>query len=117
MIKGIGIDITEIDRIAELTKKQPRFVEKILSPEEVAQYQQLSEGKRQNEWLAGRFAAKEAFSKALGTGIGAEAAFHEIVITNDSAGKPLIYFRALEGIYLSISHSEKYAVAQVIIEG
>ncbi len=116
MIKGIGIDIIDITRIVALTKRKPQFVEKILAPEEIEQFNQLGEGKRRNEWLAGRFAAKEAFSKALGTGIGAEAPFHEIVVVNDEVGKPVVHFRALKGVHLSISHSERYAVAQVVIE-
>ncbi|AST94126.1 holo-ACP synthase [Sutcliffiella cohnii] len=115
MIKGIGIDIIELSRIEKLMERQPSFINRILADEERTQFHTLK-GKRKLEFLAGRFAAKEAFSKAYGTGIGKHLSFHDIVIANEPTGKPYIQKPVGENIHLSISHSEQYAVAQVIIE-
>ncbi|HWO96159.1 MAG TPA: holo-ACP synthase [Bacillus sp. (in: firmicutes)] len=116
MIKGIGIDIVEIQRIKNISERQKGFIERILGEEEINQYEQMS-SKRKVEFLAGRFAAKEAYAKALGTGIGKHLSFQDIQIEYDQHGKPFIQSPA-DGmaIHLSISHSEQYAVAQVIIE-
>lgn len=115
MIKGIGIDIVEIDRIENLSKRLPKFIHRILTETEIKKYD-LLKGKRKAEYLAGRFAAKEAFSKAMGTGLGKELQFIDIEIVQDPLGKPFIIKPFTEGVYLSISHSREYAVAQVIIE-
>lgn len=114
MIKGIGVDIIEISRIHNLIRKQAKFADRVLTPNEKRRFDGLSPN-RQAEFLAGRFAAKEAYSKAAGTGIGKELSFLDIEIDNDLAGKPVVV--KPEGmIHLSISHSRDYAVAQVIIE-
>ncbi|HZG59840.1 MAG TPA: holo-ACP synthase [Anoxybacillus sp.] len=116
MIVGIGIDIVEIKRIKEIVERQPKFIERILSETEKKRFFQLSET-RKIEFLAGRFAAKEAYAKAVGTGIGKELSFTDIHIHNDEKGKPFIPSVTPEQrIHLSISHSDDYAVAQVIIE-
>ncbi|MEH7546044.1 holo-[acyl-carrier-protein] synthase [Neobacillus bataviensis] len=115
MIKGIGIDIIELHRIRELINKQSKLVDRILTVDEKKKYEDLSES-RKVEFLAGRFAAKEAFSKAFGTGIGRELSFQDMEIETDGSGKP--FFRKPEvQSHLSISHSREYAVAQVVIEG
>lgn len=115
MIKGTGIDITEIERIEALVQRKPNFAKRILTDMEMEKYQQLS-GYRKNEFLAGRFAAKEAFSKALGTGIGADLSFLDIEIGYEDKGKPCIVKPFSQGVHLSITHSKQYAFAQVIIE-
>jgi holo-[acyl-carrier protein] synthase len=115
MIVGIGIDIVELERIRKVSIRQKRFADRILTSFEKETYEQLS-GNRQVEFLAGRFAAKEAFAKAYGTGIGVQLSFLDIQIENDEKGKPLITKPQQEGVHLSISHSTDYAVAQVIIE-
>jgi holo-[acyl-carrier protein] synthase len=116
MIVGIGIDIVEIKRIKEIIERQPKFVDRILSDEEKKRFYQLSE-MRKVEFLAGRFAAKEAYAKAVGTGIGKELSFTDIQIHNDERGKPFILpAMPNQRIHLSISHSDQYAVGQVIIE-
>lgn len=114
MISGIGIDIVEIDRIANLLVND-KFSKRILTNDELKQYKKLK-GQRQAEFLAGRFAAKEAFSKAYGTGIGAELSFQDIEIKVNDQGKPLIIKPLSTGVHLSISHSKQFAVAQVVIE-
>ena len=68
VIYGIGIDLIEIDRIKTMLERQKRFPEKVLSQDELDKFHSFSHPQRQAEFLAGRFACKEAFSKALGTG-------------------------------------------------
>jgi holo-[acyl-carrier protein] synthase len=114
MIKGIGIDIIELSRIQGIISTQMKFVDRILTPREKGRFEGLS-ARRQAEFLAGRFAAKEAFSKAVGTGIGKDLSFLDIEIETDSSGKPFFAKPDVQA-HLSISHSRDYAVAQVIIE-
>lgn len=114
MIKGIGIDIIELSRIEEIIARQRKLIDRILTDREKQTFEQLSE-RRRIEFLAGRFAAKEAYSKALGTGIGKEVSFLDIEIGTDDLGKPHIVKPMIQA-HLSISHSRDYAVAQVIIE-
>jgi holo-[acyl-carrier protein] synthase len=115
LIAGIGIDIVELSRIEELSKRQSKFVDRILTNKEKEKYHTYN-GKRQTEYLAGRFAAKEAYSKAVGTGIGEALSFLDIEIQSGVNGQPMIIKPVSEGVYLSISHSRDYAVAQVVIE-
>jgi holo-[acyl-carrier protein] synthase len=115
MITGIGLDIVELQRIRKISERQRKFVDRILTSFEKEKYQHLTE-KRQVEYLAGRFAAKEAYAKAVGTGIGASLSFLDIQVENDENGKPFIRHPQQEGVHLSITHSVEYAVAQVIIE-
>ncbi|WP_102264918.1 holo-ACP synthase [Mesobacillus jeotgali] len=115
MIIGTGIDIVEIGRIRKLVESQPRFPERVLTEKEREVYRQYNE-RRGIEFLAGRWAAKEAFSKAKGTGIGKELSFMDIEIESDPHGRPIVTKPYMEGVHLSISHSEQYAIAQVVIE-
>jgi holo-[acyl-carrier protein] synthase len=115
MIAGIGLDIVEIKRIENLLHRQTTFAQRVLTANELEIFQSLSP-KRQSEYLAGRFAAKEAFSKAYGTGIGTELSFHDIEIQYDENGKPMIVKPFKEGVHLSITHSREFAAAQVVIE-
>lgn len=115
MIVGIGIDIIEIERIEKMIEGQPKFIERILTEKE-RQVAHSLKGKRRSEFVAGRFAAKEAYSKAFGTGIGKEVSFLHIEITNDERGKPVLLANTNYTIHLSISHSREFAVAQVILE-
>lgn len=115
MINGIGVDIMELDRIEMLLKRQPRFKNRILTQSEILLFEKL-QGRRQIEYFAGRFAAKEAFSKANGTGIGKHLSFLDIEVVSDEKGKPMFTKPFSEGVHLSISHSRDYAIAQVVIE-
>jgi len=115
MIKGIGIDIVEMERVQKVCERQERFSERILAESEIQIYRTLS-GRRKIEFLAGRFAAKEAYAKANGTGFGEELSFTDIEISVDGKGKPFITKPKEQGVHLSITHSAQYAVAQVIIE-
>lgn len=117
MIKGIGIDIVELERMETARNRNERFVNRILTEKELEKYDSYSSSRRKLEFLAGRFAAKEAFVKAVGTGIGKEYSFQDIEILPDQNGKPKIFAKNIqEQIFVSISHSEAYAIAQVLIE-
>ena len=115
MITGIGLDIAEIDRIRRLDGKSSKFRERVLTERELSEYALLSEN-RKVEFLAGRFAAKEAFAKAKGTGIGKSCSFQDIEIRKDAKGKPGIYFQELEIGLVSITHTKEYAAAQVLLQ-
>ena len=114
MIAGLGTDIIEIERIQRVEEKDNRLSRRILSSEEMERYRQFSDAGRRMEYLAGRFAVKEAYSKALGTGIGSAVVFRDIVCLNDAGGKP--YILNDHHAHVSISHSRAYVVATVIIE-
>jgi len=115
MISGIGIDIVELQRIKKIYHRQEKFADRILTEKERSVFNELTD-ERKTEFLAGRFSAKEAFSKAYGTGIGKSLSFLDIEIEKDENGKPFIVKPLNKGVHLSISHSREYAVAQVIIE-
>lgn len=107
MITGIGCDIVEIARLHE------KLVTKILSLPEISLYESFSSERRRQEFLAGRFAAKEAIIKAFGV-----IPFPEIVILNDEVGKPFVSCRQLNDrkINLSIAHEKAYAIAYCVVE-
>lgn len=116
VIEGVGIDLLEMNRIKELISRKPDFRRRILTEKEDAHFLNLSKH-RQIEFLAGRFAAKEAFSKAYGTGIGAEVSFLDIEVLPDAKNKPILLTNLYSGkIHLSISHTDEFVIAQVILE-
>jgi holo-[acyl-carrier protein] synthase len=122
-IYGIGTDIISIERIKKSIKNKS-FLNRLFSKEEIAKCSKLI---NPNNCYAKRFAAKEAFSKALGTGISNGINFNEIIIMNKKNGKPFIKFRGntlkiikkkfikKPMISLSLSDEKKYAVAFVTI--
>ncbi|SNZ16720.1 holo-[acyl-carrier-protein] synthase [Terribacillus aidingensis] len=117
MIKGIGLDITELARIQKAIQRNERILDRILTNQEKARYQTLTSQKRKAEFAAGRFAAKEAYAKARGTGLG-RLGLQDIEVLPNAAGAPVLKAadqEAGEHIFLSITHSEAYAAAQVII--
>lgn len=115
MIVGIGLDIADIDRIEKAYERKNSFSERVLTDEEQIMFNSLT-GKRQMEFLAGRYAAKEAYSKAVGTGIG-KLGFKDIEILPDSKGKPVVTKCPFEGnVFLSITHTDTIAAAQVVLE-
>ncbi len=123
MVKGIGIDIIEIDRVREAAEKYGfRFLRRVFTDNEL-KYCRRRKALRYPE-LAVRFAAKEAYAKAIGTGISGfgrsndGVGWREIEVVNDQRGKPLLSFkgRRLKKAQLSLSHSRDYAVASVYVE-
>ncbi|WP_188456847.1 holo-ACP synthase [Virgibacillus oceani] len=117
MIKGIGIDLIELNRIQEKIEHNERFIKRILTDKEQELYSSLTGVMRKVEYLAGRFAAKEAFAKAAGTGIG-KLSFQHIEILPNEQGAPRIIVQGFndDNIFISITHSKEYAMAQVVIE-
>ena len=112
MIQGIGTDIIEIERIRESIEKYgSHFLDRLFTKKEQDYCKQHSNFATH---FAGRFAAKEAISKALGTGFGKELSFLDLEILNEPSGKPIVQKRP--NIHVSISHCESYAVAMAIIE-
>ncbi len=115
MISGIGLDIVELERLETLEAKSSKFRKRILTPQELDIYDSLN-SHRKIEFLAGRFATKEAYSKANGTGIGAACNFLDIAVLPNKQGQPILYFKGKEANgFVSITHSKTVAAAQVIL--
>jgi holo-[acyl-carrier protein] synthase len=123
MLKGIGIDIIEIDRVKEAVEKYGEsFLKKVYTEKEI-NYCCKRKNYRIPE-LAVRFAAKEAYSKAIGTGIAGFGRnnhgikWTEVEVINDPHGKPLLSFKGkiMGKAHVSLSHSRDFAVASVYVE-
>jgi holo-[acyl-carrier protein] synthase len=125
MILGTGIDIIEVGRIASSYEKfGERFVNRILHAGEIAYC--LSH-KNPAPFLAARFAAKEAISKAFGTGIGAALGWQDMEIRRKESGEPFVVLhgkgeqlfasRRARQLLISLSHTANYAAATAILEG
>lgn len=123
MIKGIGTDIIQVSRLERTITNNPRFVDKVFTPNEIA-YCESRASKYQS--YAARFAAKEAVMKAIGTGWDGKINWADIEVVSDELGKPelvlhnasLEYVRVhgIDGLHLSLSHEKDYAIAYVILE-
>lgn len=124
MIISIGVDIIEVYRIRETIERTPRFVERVYTADERAYCE--SKGAAAAQSYAARFAAKEAFLKALKTGWRGRITWHDIEIISDESGVPSLKISGearviLENlganrIHLSLSHTTDHAVAQVVLE-
>src|SRR5215831_2028474 len=124
MILGIGIDIIEVGRIAASYERfGDRFLKRILHPGEISYC--LSH-KTPAPFLAARFAAKEAISKAFGTGIGAELGWQDMEVRRKESGEPFVILHG-EGktlleerkgrvVLISLSHTQEHAAAVAILE-
>jgi holo-[acyl-carrier protein] synthase len=124
MIYGIGTDIVEVSRIEDsIAKFGDDFAKRILAESEYASYQ---ESHIKPRFLAKRFAAKEAFSKALGTGLRAPATFQNIAVSHDNLGKPILLLaedlrafmntKKITQTHISISDEKNLAAAFVVLE-
>ena len=123
MIFGIGTDLIEVERVADKMEKKQGFKELVFSADEIIYCEART---FKYEHYAVRFAAKEAFLKAIGTGWRNGTAFNEIEIYNDEEGKPEIRFHGLTAktiaelklgkIFVSLSHLKTIACAMVVIE-
>ena len=124
MILSIGIDITEVYRIRETIARTPRFVERVFTVDERTYCE--AKGAAAAQSYAARFAAKEAFLKALRTGWRGKISWQDVEVRVDDEGAPYLEIagealkikneRGGGRIHLSISHTTDHAVAQVIIE-
>lgn len=123
MIAGIGTDIVAVARLGTLYERHgERALEKVLAPTERADFEKSKDPAR---FLAKRFAAKEAFGKALGIGVATPATLPNIAVVHDELGKPafayapeLANYLAERGLvaHLSISDEKEYAMAFVVME-
>jgi holo-[acyl-carrier protein] synthase len=124
MIFGIGTDIVEVKRIRNLDSLE-KFADKILSLNELEVFKSQIDEKKVT-FLAKQFAAKEAVSKALGTGIGKDIRFNQIEILRNSDGKPylnhdgiittILNDLGITKTHVSLSDEKKYVLAFVVLE-
>ena len=122
MIIGVGTDIVRIDRIKRLIEKYNQmFLSRILCSEELKKIEKLPVGKLYS-FVAKRFAAKEAISKAFGIGIGQYLQFKTITIINDELGRPLVVLNSTKikdirqfRVHLSMSDDYPNALAFAIL--
>jgi holo-[acyl-carrier protein] synthase len=125
MILGIGIDLIEVERIrASFTKFGDRFLNRILHPAEI---QYCLSHKDPSPFLAARFAAKEAISKAFGTGIGAELGWQDMEVRRRESGEPYVVLhgggeelfkkRGARALLISLSHTQAHSTAVAVLEG
>ena len=124
MIYGVGTDIVSIDRIQKIIlKNKEGFIKRVLTDHEQALFANKADSAA---FCAKRFAAKEAFSKALGTGIGRVVSFQDLTVRNNDNGKPhfipseklrlYLLEKGVKQAHLSISDENQYAVAFVVLE-
>jgi holo-[acyl-carrier protein] synthase len=124
MILGVGIDIIEVDRIAKSHERfGERFLNRILHPAEI---EYCLSHKIPAPFLAARFAAKEAISKAFGTGIGAQLSWKDMEIRRKPSGEPyvilsgggekLMELRQAKQMLISLSHTQVHATAVAVLE-
>ncbi len=131
MIIGVGTDIVNIKRIEKVLTQHPvRFINRLLTNVEQQEIKKHTNPRRKITWVAKRFAAKEAISKALGTGISATIRFHDMEIIHDDKGKPEVILSnhaqnylaslgpngMLKTVNLSLSDDYPWAQAFVVIE-
>jgi holo-[acyl-carrier protein] synthase len=125
MILGVGIDIIEVSRIAASYEKfGERFLNRILHPAEISY---CLTHKTPAPFLAARFAAKEAISKAFGTGIGAQLGWQDMEVGRKKSGEPFVILhgngqtllkeRNARAVLISLSHTQAHATAVAILEG
>jgi holo-[acyl-carrier protein] synthase len=125
MIYGVGTDLVEIARVSQMLERYgERFAKRVLGPSEWGDFRRAS---NKAQHLAGRFAAKEAFAKAFGTGLRYPVSLSNINVTNDALGKPvlllepklaaLVRSHGVTSHHLSVSHERSVACAFVVLEG
>lgn len=125
MIVGIGTDLVEIQRIEKaLARFGERFAQRILIEHELERFRRH---RKPVAWLAKRFAAKEAFSKAMGTGIRFPVNWHNVSVDNAKSGKPVLHYsdrltmlmnqRGITCAHISLTDEINLAFAFVVLEG
>jgi holo-[acyl-carrier protein] synthase len=123
MVVGVGIDTFEVDRIEKSALSDPEILKTLFTLKEIS-YCESKAHKFQH--YAARYAAKEAFLKAIGIGLNIGFKFIEIEVVNDESGQPFLYLhgslkkiskkKKISNILLSLSHATDYASAVVILE-
>lgn len=123
---GLGVDVVDLDRFARVLDRHVRFVDRVFTPSERRYCEQVRSPTKRVERYAARFAAKEAFMKALGVGFGAFA-FHDVEVRRDEeSGRPALSLSGKAAAaatehgavawHLTMSHSDAVAVAVVALE-
>ena len=127
MVVGLGIDLVDIRRIERLiTDHGSKFLEKTFTPEEIKQSEKYSAEKVKSSFFAKRFAAKEAFGKALGTGMTENVRFLDISVLSLPTGKPILEISGKTKEYIKktfdnikikidLSLSDEYPMAQACV--
>ena len=128
MIRGIGCDVVEVKRVADvLAKHGERFVDRLLTPNEKPLYEKRKSLSREHAlaFIASRWAVKEAVSKALGTGIADDVTFHSMEVMHNAKGAPLMIFndplkeRLMQQglfVHVSITDEKKVVAAFAVAE-
>ena len=114
MIYGIGCDIVDIHRFEKYVDDKKRL-EKLYTENELNEFYKITNHRRKMEFLAGRFAVKEATSKALGVGISKDFSFNDVEVKKDDRGKPYIEYKDFI-THLTISHTDTTVAVFVILE-
>ena len=126
MIKGVGVDIVSIVRIEDIVKRcDTKFIERCFTQTEIIYCENIKPESRKFEQYAVRFAAKEAVSKALGTGI-VDFNFRDVEVVNLLCGKPIVNLHnnanniaqklGITNIQISLSHESDKAIAFAVVE-
>ena len=118
MILGVGTDLVDLARFEAVIERSPRLVDRLFTPREAVLPMHS---------LAARFAAKEAVSKAFGTGIGKAMGWKDIDVRRKESGEPFVVLeggakklaeeRKVSRVSITLSHTEHYAMAMVVMEG
>jgi len=125
MIVGVGTDLVDIERVkATIDRLGERFLRRVLTENEIEHYSLISNAEKSCAFVAKRFAAKEAASKAIGTGIGRGVSFQHFEVVNLESGQPtlkvdsIVQARLPAGAtwHLSLTDEKNYAQAFVIVE-
>jgi len=126
-VLGLGCDILEVQRLEELLRKgRDSFIKRVLTPDELLEYERRAEksAPRGDLFIATRYCAKEAFSKAMGTGVGAEFSFQDLSVLNAPSGQPFLVYSDSLRLWLeskrafakiSISDERNYVISTVIL--
>lgn len=124
MILGLGTDLVEVSRLEDATRRHPGFLERVFTPAEM----QYCDGQyRRFEGYAARFAAKEAFLKALGTGLRNGISWLDVEVLRHDDGRPELNLhgqareaaaaKGVARVHLSLSHTRGVGAAVVVLEG
>ena len=124
MILGIGVDIAEVDRIKRSISEGDHFKKRVFTEVEQNYCDSI---KNSAESYAARYAAKEAFFKALGTGWRGALKFTDLEVVNNELGKPIVHLHneaqrmakemGVKSVHISLSHTKETAIAYLILEG
>lgn len=114
MIYGIGVDIENIKKFYDFLNKE-NYIKRIYTKYEINELNKIKNKRRKVEFLASRYAAKEAMSKALGVGISNEFSFKDIEVVKNILGKPEVKYKNFN-VHISISHTKEIVTVFIVVE-